>query len=582
MKKILYISLLLLTLSSCIRDDNGNKNIDSREFTFMVNIPDAKYMTRAAWAADDLSINQIIDNMYVLVFDENGFISRHKTSQGAGPSQFKVTLPTSNDPRVLHFVCNYHWTGFSEEEARHQSEAMILANMSVAYPTIAYWERREMPTGISGSTLEPVTLTRNVAKISVINNSRAAAEANPNDDITSFLTDVQYAIGNYYNRGTVVPFNKVTGLFDTNILMEAAGATVTAVDKNNDFVPAYSVDINDAAGRSIFTYEREKSEPGAADRLYLILKANYHTDDSDAGRERFYKIDIALPPPSEELYDIWRNRHYVITIGQTVHIGYSSFEEAVDGLSLNNFATSIEQEYNSVSDGSSILNVEFTNKTFVTGGAPFAVRYSYIDGTTRATNNTGVAGYVKHSAIPAINLPEGNMVQGGTNLPNQKVGQYPNEYYLDYVNGNMVATPPAEGIAESSIRISKLGLSRTIILKLRQPYSFAPYSISPGTVSSHANVPVDITITIPAELQDYLPFSIYVEDATMLMPAQGSGIYFEDLGTSFKYRYNVDRTGTHILHFKTGSTTGSATAGNPIKIRGEMFNQQANLTLGRN
>ena len=581
MKKILYVSLLLLTLSSCIGDDNGNKNIGSGEFTFLVNIPDARSITRSAWVADDLSINQIIDNMYVLVFDENGFISRHKTSQGASPSQFKVTLPTSNAPRVLHFVCNYDWTGFSDEDAMHQSEAMVIANMTVSYPAITYWERRVMPFGISGSTLDPVTLIRNVAKISVINNSLAAAQAD--SDITSYLTDVQYAIGNYYNKGTVAPFNRTTGAFDTDVLMEAAGATITGIDKDNDFVPAYEVNINDAAGRSIFTYERKKSQPGATNRLYLILKANYHVDDNEVGRERFYKIDIALPPPSEDLYDIWRNRHYVITIGQAVHIGYSTFEEAVDGLSLNNFATSIEQEYNSVSDGNSILNVEFTNKTFVTGGAPFAVRYSYIDGTTRATDNTGVAGYVRHGNVPAVALAEGDMVQGGTNLPNQKVGQYPDEYYLDYVNGNMVASLPSDGIiAESSIRISKLGLSRTIILKLRQPYSFAPYSISPTVVSSHANVAVDITVTIPAELQDYLPFPIYVENATMLMPEQGSGIYFEDQGTSFRYRYNVENTGTHVLHFKTGSTTGSATPGSPIRIRGELFDTNANLTLDRN
>jgi len=580
MKKLLYISVLFLALSSCINDD-VKVTRDTGEFTFMVNIPDARYITRASWVADDLSINQIIDNMYVLVFDENGFISRHKASQGASPNQFKVTLPTSDNPRVLHFVCNYNWTGFSDEEALHQSEAMILANMSVSYPTVTYWERREMPSGISGSALDPVTLMRNVAKISVINNSFAAAE--DDGDITSYLTEVEYAIGNYYNKGTVAPFNRTTGMFDTSVLMEAAGASVTGIDKDNDFVPAYYENINDAAGRSIFTYERKKSEAGASNRLYLILKANYHINDSDAGRERFYKIDIALPPPSEELYDIWRNRHYVITIGQAVHVGYATFEEAVDGLSLNNFATSIEQAYNSVSDGSSILNVEFTNKTFVTGGARFDVRYSYIDGTTRATDNTGVTGYVKHGAVPAVDLAEGYLTQGGTNLPNQKVGQYPSEYYLDYVNGYMVGTLPSEGvIAESSIRISKLGLSRTIILKLRQPYSFAPFSINPAVASSHANVDVDITVTIPAELQDYLPFPIYIENATMLMPVQGSGIYFEDQGTFFRYRYNVENTGAHVLHFKTGSTTGEATSDNPIRIRGDLFDTNANLTLGRN
>lgn len=546
-----------------------------KNFTFSVNIPDAVSLTKAAWPAEDLDANLLIENMYVLVFDENGFISRHKASPaGGGPAEFTVELPTSSKKRILHFVCNYDWegAGFDDYAAQNLNEATIVATMSVSYPRIAYWRRMVLNEGITSSTsFGSVTLVRNVAKISVVNNSEAAAIGDV--EITSYLTGLSFALGNYYDRGTVAIFDKTTGEFvtdpesGTNIISEAPGASKTAIDRNSDFVSAYVGSLGDNNGRSVFTYEQKKSRPGSSDRLYLILKANYHVDTSDPGTERFYKIDVALPPPSEDLYDLYRNRHYVITIGAVMHVGYSTFEEAVEGLSLNNFATSLEQEYNSVSDGVAILNLEYVNKTFVKPGTPFAVRYSYIvDARTGATDNSNVSGIVSHTSVPSIDLPEGEL-RGTDRLPNKKGVTIFDEYYLDYVNGNMVnSLPSGNTVAESSIRISKLGLSRTIILKLKQPYEFGSVSV-PTSIEAHVDIPVDIVFTIPDELQEHLPFPVYLEGATMLMPVIGSGVYYEDLGTSFRYRYAVTRTGEHTLYLKTGSTTGEGR----VTLTADMF-----------
>lgn len=583
MKKILYIlvSALVLGFVSCTVEDEfpfGEEG-QTKSITFSVNIPDAISLSRAAWTAEDLSGNLLIDNMYVLVFDENGFISRHKAyPSGGGPAEFKVELPTSSNKRILHFVCNYDWeaAGFDDFAAKNLSEAMVVATMSVEYPRIAYWRRMVLNSGITSSTsFGPVTLMRNVAKISIVNNSLASA--NQSVEVSSYLSDLTFAIGNYYDKGTVALFDKTSGEFvddieaTNGIMYEAPGVSKKDIDEGSDFVKAHVGNLGDPIGKSVFTYEHRKTKPGSRDRVYMILKAKYHKNMSDPGTERYYKIDIALPPPSEDLYDLHRNRHYVITLGTVIHVGYPSFPEAVNGLSLNNFATSLEQEYNSVSDGEAILNIEYVNRTFVKPKASFAIRYSYIykkaDGITSATNNENVSGIVSHSSVPAIDLPEGEELQDTPHLPNKKGVSEFGDDYLDYVNGNMVETlPSGNTVAESSIRISKLGLSRTIVLKLRQPYIFESVSI-PKNIAPSAEEPVDIAFTIPAELQDNLPFFVYIEGATMLMPISGSGIYYEDMGTTFRYRYKVTKTGEHILNFQTGSGTG----GGKITLKADMF-----------
>lgn len=568
----ILVALILSAFTSCTAEQEvPYSEGEMKMFTFSVNIPDAVSLTRAAWPAEDFTGNLLVDRMYVLVFDENGFISRHQALSAGGASEFSVELPTSSNKRILHFVCNYDWeaAGFDDYVAKNLNEATIVATMSVNYPTIAYWKRMELNEGITSSTsLGPVTLIRNVAKISLINNSRAAAKQS--EDVTSYLSDLSFALGNYYDKGMVALFDKTTGEFvtdmesDNSIIFESPGASKMSIDKNADFVNAYVGDLYDDNGQSLFTYEQKKSIPGAKGRVYLILKGLYHPNDSEAAKERYYKIDIALPPPSEDLYDLYRNRHYLIKIGTVIHTGYASFEEAVNGLSLNNFATSLEQEYNSISDGEAILNLEYVNRTFVRPGDHFAIRYSYIDAVTKATDNSNVSGVVTHTSVPAIDL-SGEL--GSDNLPNKKGVEVFDEYYLDRVNGYMVNSLPAGNtVAESSIRISKLGLSRTIILKLKQPYSFGVVTC-PTSVEAHADQPVDIKLTIPADLESHLPFFIYVEGASMLMPVTGSGIYFEDQDTSFRYRYAVTHTGAHTLHFKTGSTTG----GGRITLKADLF-----------
>ena len=524
--------------------------------------------------------------MYVLVFDSNGFLSRHKAVQQGGPASFEVDLPLSNKPRVLHFVSNYDgWAAFDDNAMKMMNEASVLSGMYVSAPNVAYW-RRVAVSSISATTnLGIVELMRNVAMVSLVNDSEATASAS--QDVTSYLTDVTYAAGNYLDKGTVTNFNTVTGNFDDNGIFEAPGASVVPLTSEDGFVAAYNQALSDANGVSLFTYERRNSRQNLSNPFYIVLKGMYHPNSVDPAEPRYYKIDI-VNPGQETLLDLQRNRHYILTLGLVMNRGYGTLPEAINGLSLNNVATSVAQSYNSVSDGTSLLNIEYVNRTFVKASnvsAPndFAIRYSYLpDAKSGATNNLGVtmswgteAGYTP--AINSVNPLSNNKVPTSPGPP----PVYPPGYgddYVDRVTGKLAgAMPPVGVVAQSFIKIKKDNLSRTIILKLREPYGFEPVSISPSTAAKRAGVPVAITFNIPAALEDQLPFAVYLDDASMLVPALGSKIYHDDSSDHLRYRYTVTRTGEHVLNFTTGSTVGDGR----IFIRSELFNE-AFVRLYRN
>lgn len=587
MKKLnhIIIAALVLLVAGCADDSPvGSGSAPAEGYVrldFTVNVPEARNLTRSWNASDDDTDgnkNLLINNMQVLVFDDNGFLSRHTaTSQNATPAAFTVDLPAAEKPRVLHFICNYDkWNSFPDEQMRLLNEATVLADMQVSMPAIAYWARVELPGGINASTpLTTVELMRNVAMISLVNNSRAAAAGSV--DVSSYLTDVSYAIANYYDRGTVTNFNRLTGEFDGDGILEAEGAVTVPISGESDFVAAYDQSLGDPGGVSLYAYERQNSSRNLADHLFIILKGTYHLDDSDPGSVRYYKIDI-VEPGAEELLDIRRNRHYVLTLGLAMNVGYGDLPSAIEGLPLNNVATSVLQSYNSISDGAALLNIAYVNKTFVNPADPspatkdFAIRYSYIpDATTGATDNSGVqmrwgtdpgfmASVASVDPLPNRKVP---ITPGGSDYPPELPG-----FYVDEVSGKLVSSmPPASAVAQSWIRIQKNNLARTIILKLREPYSFAPVSITPSRAAARVGVEVTISFNIPAALDDQLPFPVYIK-APMLAPDISSNVYHDDSTGEYLHRYSVTHTGMHSLKFTTGSTVGAGF----IYIMNEMFN----------
>jgi hypothetical protein len=423
-------------------------------------------------------------------------------------------------------------------------------------------------------------MMRNTVKISVINDSKGAADSSPTP--IGYITDATYAIGNYADRGTVAPFNRDNGTFDGTAVNEAADASIIDLSGEEDFVPAYVADMGDANGVSLFAYERRNSvEDG---QMYIIVKGTF-VSTAGISSVHYFKLDIAAND-AHTRPDLLRGRHYILTMHAVLTEGYDTLEEAIHGEALNNIYLSQGDEYGSISDGTSLLNVERIDNMFVAPTNPavaadFAIRYSYIpDAVSGATDNSGVgmawgteSGRV--AALSSVNQ-----------LPNHKVpatpggSDYPPEYvspYVDRVSGKLASALPASGItAQSYIRIYKGRLSRTIRINLHQPFNFTPVTLTPASVPQNIGEKVTLTFNIPEELALQLPVTVYIY-APMLAPDILSGAYPDDTSNENRFIYHATDTGLQTAHFTTGSTYGIGY----IYLRSPMFNE-GSAYLGRN
>ncbi|MGL5635711.1 MAG: hypothetical protein ACRDD0_02385, partial [Bacteroidales bacterium] len=167
MKSIYTILILsfLLQLSSCnVEELSENDSVAQNQeqlLFFKVALSQMEQNTKGKNEVTGLDPQ----NFYVLVFDEQGlFIERSKAQiNGTG---FRVQLTASSKRRIVHFVGNYDFSGFSDASSKLKSEKEIVAGMQMINE-VAYWKRLDLTTGISVNSFpSSVELIRNIARIS--------------------------------------------------------------------------------------------------------------------------------------------------------------------------------------------------------------------------------------------------------------------------------------------------------------------------------------------------------------------------------------------------------------------------------
>lgn len=608
---LLYIfPVLWILLFSCQREEIGFDVEDAsteKTFSFIVNIPDAKDLAQTrAWEEGEA---EVLENMWVLIFDNAGsFLSRHEAIK-VGTAQYTVTLPVTQSnivgegrKRILHFIANKDWTGFSDVENILVREESLIPTMSVDVisngqtPKTAYWKRVVLSDGITSGTLlgeginNVITLVRNTAKISVVNNTTGSIR---------YIKEVSWILGGQYKKGYIAGFDRNTAKFldyegeyplgtVVNDVQSAARATplVGDLDGNTAYIPTYtSYDgdgkpngdiLNPFAGGGVPQYAYEINNIALEEPSYIILRARYQNDYNDGVNPpynneneplTYYKINI-VSEGSTELTNIQRNKHYVIYLNDVSEPGYATFQEALDSdFAMNNIGTSIGQNYTSISDGSSILNVEYTNKTFVRQGEAFAVRYTYIpDAISTATDNSRVTVVLEQDAAKPV-------VAGNISYPNNKYpGSGVPSAYVDNITG-ITAAPPADenSVYQATIRVSHLDkdyLFRNINLRLRQPLKFTPVWITPQ-VANGFDRPVVLAFNIPESVGEYLfPMPIYITAMTLGPdPTQNSLSQDETSTGSYRHRYIAQGPGAQQVHFLTTSENNIET----VKIEGDIF-----------
>ncbi|NDV66881.1 hypothetical protein D0T60_16810 [Bacteroides sp. 224] len=550
--KIWIITLAFLAVS-CAKDDSIIElSADKPDvFTFKIHIPEEQIINSRA----EVIQPGVIDNLYLLVFDAEGtFLTRIQATPTKDLDKYSVLLPPTASnasaeerKRIIHFICNYNWADFSDVQSIGKHENELVSILSVTNTKVAYWQRMELANGITQNAFPAtIELLRNVAKISVIDNS-IYNETKP------FLAETQFALGDYYNYGTVAPFNTTSLAFEENVVCESPYSTPQMVSESA-FVRAGE---GLYAGDAILCYERKNSLSKTP--MYIIVKGKYSMDQ----QVYYYKIDI-VDEEKGVLFDITRNSHYIIDIQEVESPGYSTLQEAVNSPASNNLLYSVLlDDYTAISDGHSALRVEMTSKTIVEPNKEFSIYFSYMpDITTENENNSFVS-------IELQQDPTMPVIDPASQIITREAGKA-------CYTAKTVATVPEYEIYTARVVLkatyNNSALRRTVTIMFRQPSEFEQMHISPVNIPASVGADVDLHFTIPSNVRSSLfPMEIFITTFTLTPNLAYNDQDKLTLDYSkpglYRYKFIARDTGDYTLHFKTTSVKTSEA----LLIESELF-----------
>lgn len=511
MKRTLHILTLLLVLisSSCteelqlLPEPQGEKVI----VNFHVNIPAYRTEYTRSSNIDENGIN----SLSLLVFNEDGNFIEMVGASISIPGSFTASLPQSSERRIIHFVANQSWPSLFEVNARGRNEGELIPSLTVSNG-LTMWARVELPEGITANPFgtEPVTLVRNMAKITVDNQATATFTLN----------------GFYIYRAptysTVAPFDAAASLFTEDVLTEPAGSS-------------YGVESGLLSpSASWYLYERQNGQENNHDYLFAILEGSYN------GVTHYYKIDLL--DGNRNRCDILRNHHYIIKVKNVMKPGYASLAEAMAGKPSNGSMDVSVSQSPIISDGLSKLQVDQTLFLFTRNGSNLDVCFRYYADMNSSTfNNSGVTVELIDDD-PSNPVVDGmlTVVNPGTN---NGVGR---------ITAAIHDVPAQNETRTARIIVRKDDLVRTIRLVLHQAYTFEPVTINGQNMAPLTNqgTAALLSFNIPS---DYPPelFPLEVRIKTQgLIPAQ-EGLRLEVVNGDISYVYSATTPGTKTVPFKT-------------------------------
>lgn len=496
MKKILF-GLLATLLVACHNDEitiSPQDGSEKAELTVSVKVPEA-----ASASARSLE-NPAITSLYLVVFDDMGYLveSVQATPVNSfamtGETAFKVTLTKASSKRIIHFVANYDASSLS-----YGAESAVIRNMTVDGKEDAYWQRIELPLGITNNdatvtAMTKVPLLRNFVKVDV------ASSAN-NFELEGFT------VINTWSKGSVAPYYG-GGFADFVNGNNSKTYTEISAAGYKGFTPQYAVLENNTIGNSgdgglnfdmdpFYMYERSHQSDN---HTYVLIKGKYNGASSS-----YYKIDLVYTNSSTgatEYYNLLRNFCYTVNLNEVFANGKSTAKEAADmSAAHNNLSASVEtQSLLNISDGEARFFVSFTDTTLVNTD-PIVLKYQYVPSI--ASMET-----VANSSVNTAEVTSGGDVISSATVSTSDVGKW--RSITIYPN-----SPNLNEVKRQSVTLVAGKLSRTVNFTLRAASSMT-VECDPGRVSREIGSSVDVNISIPDDLPETLfPLTFFIESSEL-------------------------------------------------------------------
>lgn len=561
-KIYLYICLLLTVVLGACQDESYTStatDLKTDEYRFTMKLPEPVDVTRAM--GDQASFTKL----NVLVFNEAGvFVARQEatkvTVNNNSPQEvtFTVSLPQSDQPRILHFVGGE--VAFDTYSVG-DTESSIFSNLVVEGNTDAYWQRVEVSSidntdkDALSEKIDGLYLIRNFAKVNV----HASLE---NFQIEGFV------VLNNTTAGTVAPYlgkaDQPFANFDLNVADPYA-----AVADEQGYVGNRRGDLNNAVPTTFTNdakYVYERPQVDTEDPAYILVKAHYtdavNEEESDT---YFYKIDIVRQDPNTKLntyLNLYRNFFYDMTITAVRGAGYTTAQDAMNSAASNNISASVEV--------SEVTSIEYDNHRLTVDE----------NDVIWVENMEHYIGFEYLSSIKP--LEESNDVA---------VSYEENEYLdfeIDYSNHRIVAKPKGpwptsmQRIELVLYTTDRTGLSRNITVRLREPFTFNASCI--GEIPAEVGAKQTVTITLPEELPNSaFPLEFYIEpvDKTIYPDASQNSLpvrlhensSFDYVATITQEQYEDSRT--FEFHF----LSNIAESATDIKVSSDLFAEHELLSF---
>lgn len=402
MKKIFFALVAIFGLWSCVQEElpfvNGNDPVVGDGDIVVegsIYVPAIHDATRTFGA-------ESITKLDILVFDENGYLIQKTEGTPEGSFgvardtvyKYKVALGQSNYKRTIHFV------GYNDQNVSFPSYTLgqhmryVVDELTTTGTNEAFWDVVDLPNGITGTksgdtympseelrdSLTKVPMVRNYANVTLTNNA------------SSYLSNAEIMLYNIPDKGSVVARitdSRYAQFAKRSVSTDSATGTVivtntekTYAEISEDYVgyePAGMTLSNSDWGTSLYMYERHQQSGGnpVNTPTFAIIRGKYGTDSDYT----YYKIDLCYTDETTNarvLYNLLRNMRYNIIINSVLGRGESTPEAAAEGAAANNVSFSVETiNLTNISDGTSRLSVEYTEKVLTSGNTQYTLKYKY-------------------------------------------------------------------------------------------------------------------------------------------------------------------------------------------------------------
>lgn len=489
--KYLSIALLALTGAACSSDglqpevpaEKGDIYVEGDKVVVSVGLqmpemPNADSRTlgpEADYADMHLYLLEFVDNGSPL---RNTFTTMYEAETETpqpGKVVYKVTLNKTSEGRVLHLVA---LPKSQELNPAYGVEASVMPNIVVKNQTPAYWRRLTFPEGyatVSESTgftataamdqLKSVALVRNFGRVTM----KVATNAN--------FTLTGFALVNNPQSGTVAPWDATDNEFPEFLDADQKPVAFSELASYEGIIPAGTVLANPDAGPAVpedtdpkYFYERPFN---SIRHTFVIVRGKYGTDQTDS----YYKLDLGKNDTQGvfqgvfRYYNLLRNFSYNITIKGVDMRGYSTAEEAAQGVVYNNFSFDIELGgMLNISDGKEVVFVNFTTAVLTdpnTQVLEFKYRYRNITGGSQGpTYNNGNVNFIGLEPGDVIQSVETSSTDDSDGWRSVKI---------------TCKGATAETKTQSFTIVKESGLGRTINLVLHEKWTFQNLKEFPGT-----------------------------------------------------------------------------------------------------